>query len=70
LKKNIRAQLDMPGGSFDLTPTEDELGDVVICCSLLANRLGINLGDVVARKFNKTSNKHGFCVLLPESPSE
>lgn len=64
LKKNIRALLRMPGGSFDLEPTEDELADVVICCSLLANRLTMDLGAAVARKFNKTSNKHGFKTLL------
>ncbi len=64
LKKNIRAQLNMAGGSFDLEPTEDELADVVICCSLLANRLGTDLGSAVRRKLNKTSAKYQLPVVL------
>lgn len=64
IKKNIRQLLDMAGGNPDVTASQDELGDVVICCSLLANKFGWDLGELVARKFNKTSDKHGFPVKL------
>lgn len=66
IKKLIRHQLGMAGGENDPEGIHDELGDVVICCSLLAVKLGVNLGEITARKFNKTSRKHGFPVLLPE----
>lgn len=66
VKKKIRFDLGMAGGKDDPEAIEDELGDVVICCSLLANKLGVDLGKCVARKFNKTSRKHDFPVLLPE----
>ena len=64
IKKTIRQMRDMAGGNADLTAVEDELGDVVICCSLLANALDLDLGEITARKFNKTSDKHGFPVKL------
>ena len=68
IKKAERYKLGMPGGvSFgqSMQDIADELGDVVICCSLLANKLGIDLGAATARKFNKTSEKHGFPQRLP-----
>lgn len=69
IKKLIRFQLGMPGGSDDMIEIADELGDVVICCSLLAIKLGFDLGCITANKFNKTSEKHGFPVVLPaQSP--
>lgn len=64
IKKNIRELLGMAGGSSEVTQSQDELGYVVICCSLLANKLGWDLGEITARKFNKTSDKHGFPVKL------
>lgn len=60
VKKRLRWLLKMPGGVEDLEPIREELGDVAICASLLANKLGVNLGDAVRDKFNKTSEKHGF----------
>ncbi len=39
---------------------EAELADVVIYCDLLADFLGVNLGDAVKAKFNKVSVKYGF----------
>lgn len=64
-KKYARFELDMAGGNPDLQAIQDETADVVICCSLLANKLNFDLGEAVARKFNKTSEKHGFPHRLP-----
>jgi NTP pyrophosphatase (non-canonical NTP hydrolase) len=38
----------------------DELADIVIYADLTAQRLGIDLGAAVAKKFNETSEKYGF----------
>lgn len=59
-KKLLRFQKGMVGGDAALTPIADELGDVVICAALCANALGLDLGEITARKFNKTSDKHRF----------
>jgi len=63
-KKYLRHVNGMVGGKDNLDDVADELGDVVICCSLLANKLGLDLAEITARKFNKTSDKHGFPVKL------
>lgn len=42
----------------------DEIADVVIYSDLLAARAGIDLGEAVRRKFNKTSAKVGSDVRL------
>lgn len=38
----------------------EELADVIIYADLLANFLGVNLGQAVCAKFNKVSEKYGF----------
>lgn len=60
IKKKLRAQDGLPGGVTDDTNIIEELADVVICADLLARKLGINLGQAVVEKFNKTSEKFGF----------
>lgn len=42
----------------------DELADVVIYADLLAQKLKVNLGDVIRVKFNKTSAERGSAVIL------
>jgi NTP pyrophosphatase (non-canonical NTP hydrolase) len=42
----------------------DEIADVVIYADLLAARLGLDLGEAIRRKFNATSRKRGYSVLL------
>ena len=42
----------------------DEIGDVIICADRLANALGLDTGEIVKNKFNKTSIKHGFKIKL------
>lgn len=60
LKKIIR-QTDIDPCIDDLTVMADEeIADVAIYLDLLAAKLGINLADAIRRKFNATSEKHGF----------
>lgn len=46
----------------------DELADAFIYLDLLAQSQGINLEEVVTSKFNRTSQKLGCPILLPEGP--
>lgn len=39
---------------------EDEAADVLICLDLLCIEFGIDLEAVTKRKFNATSDRHGF----------
>jgi NTP pyrophosphatase (non-canonical NTP hydrolase) len=64
IKKMLRFKHGMAGGKDCLNDVADELADVVICCSILANTLNLDLGHCVVDKFNKTSDKHGFSVKL------
>lgn len=43
----------------------DEIGDVLAYLDLTAQRLGLDLGTVAARKFNKISEREGFPERLP-----
>lgn len=64
-KKFLRHEHGLIAGAVnDTQPIVDELADVVICASLVARKLGINLGDAVVAKFNQTSAKYGFPVTL------
>lgn len=60
VKKRIRYERGMPGGVESLEPIEDELGDVVISAQNLAVEFGIDLAAAIRKKFNKTSEQHGF----------
>ncbi len=66
MKKLERAKMGIVGGTTDQQNAQDELADIVICCSLMAIRMGWDLEKIVARKFNATSEKHGFKTKLPE----
>jgi NTP pyrophosphatase (non-canonical NTP hydrolase) len=60
-----RAQdIILNGGSSDLYPAKvlDEIADVVTYCDLLCSHYGVNLYDVLVRKFNVVSDRVG----LPE----
>jgi NTP pyrophosphatase (non-canonical NTP hydrolase) len=65
-KKLARHELGMVGGSDDLTNLKEELGDVIICCELIAGHYGIDLWQAVVDKFNKTSEKHGMPVKITD----
>lgn len=64
VKKFSRAAHGIAGGREDYAALCDELADVVICTDLLAMRFGIDLAAAVVRKFNATSEKHGFTITL------
>ncbi len=42
-----------------------ELADTVLYADLLAARLGIDLGEVIAKKFNEVSGRVGSSIKLP-----
>lgn len=60
IKKALRAKAGIAGGKVDGEAVEDELADVAICVSLMAIALDVDLAEIIERKFNKTSAKHGF----------
>lgn len=66
VKKLERERIGMAGSRATVDDLADELGDVVICCQILASKYGIDLTKATARKFNKTSRKMGFLVELKE----
>lgn len=43
---------------FDQTRVEEELADVVTYCVHLANKLGVDLDDIVMRKLQSTAAKY------------
>jgi len=64
LKKLERSRLGMVGGKDGLADVAEELADVLVCVDLVAMDLGIDLGDAVKAKFNKTSEKNGLTTRL------
>jgi NTP pyrophosphatase (non-canonical NTP hydrolase) len=68
-KKLSRLRNGWAGGVDTIENLKDELADVVICADLVAQLLGIDLGEAVRAKFNATSEKHGFQHRLVEEAS-
>lgn len=64
LKKLERTRLGMVGGKQDIEDLQEELADVLVCVDLIAMDLGINLGEALRAKFNKTSEKYGLATRL------
>ncbi|GAB6856114.1 nucleotide pyrophosphohydrolase [Microbacterium xylanilyticum] len=46
------------GGEFDQTRVEEELADIVTYCIHLANRIGVDLDDIVLRKLESSRAKY------------
>lgn len=46
----------------------EEIADTVIYLDILAHRLGLNLAEEIAAKFNKTSERYGFPERLSLGP--
>lgn len=65
IKKLERARLGLRGSRATRAELAAELGDIVICCSLIAISEGIFLGDAVRKKFNETSEKYNFNIKIP-----
>lgn len=63
-KKLSRKQQGFVGGTDDEEALVDEVADVVICCDLIAQKVGFDLGAAVARKFNRTSRKYDLPVFM------
>lgn len=66
-KKLARLRMGWPGGEDTTALLAEELADALICVDLAAMRAGIDLSDAVVRKFNRTSEKHGFETRLDPS---
>lgn len=68
IKKLARVRLEIVGtteGEGRLSEmVSDEIGDVVICATLIANHLNLSLEECVVNKFNKTSLKHDLKARL------
>lgn len=67
IKKLLRAERGIKGSTATREDVADEMGDLLVSLDLLADSLGINLGDAVRRKFNATSEKYGMRTYLGES---
>jgi NTP pyrophosphatase (non-canonical NTP hydrolase) len=60
VKKLLRAQRGIKGSTATTEDVAAEMGDLLVSLDLLADSLGIDLGDAVRRKFNATSEKYGM----------
>lgn len=60
IKKLERERLGIRGTRATVEQLAEELADAVICLDLIAMHEGIDLEDVVAKKFNLTSDKYGL----------
>lgn len=66
LKKIERERLGIRGSRATKEQAAEELADVIICASLIANALDIKLWPAVMAKFNATSEKVGLRTRLEE----
>lgn len=60
IKKLERERLGLVGSRTTLDKVAEELADVIISTDLIAMELGIDLGEAVKNKFNKTSENYGL----------
>lgn len=64
VKKLERERLGIRGSRATKEQAAEEIADVVICASLLANDLGIDLSKAIREKFNKTSEANSLATRL------
>ena len=64
IKKLERERLGLPGSRATVPELATELADGIICLSLIATDLGIDLGEAVRSKFNASSDKLGLRTKL------
>ena len=64
VKKFLRAERGIKGSTATKEDIAAEMGDLLVSLDLLADRLGIDLGEAVRRKFNATSEKYGMRTYL------
>jgi len=60
IKKLLRAERGIKGSTATREDVADEMGDLLVSLDLLADALGINLGEAVRQKFNRASEKYGM----------
>lgn len=68
LKKLERERLGIRGSRATKEQAAEELADVIICASLIANDLGVDLWPAIVAKFNKTSDAVGLVTKLETEP--
>lgn len=67
IKKYLRAERGIKGSTATREDIASEMGDLLVSLDLVADSLGINLGNAARDAFNKTSNKYGMRTYLGES---
>lgn len=60
VKKFLRAERGIKGSTATKEDVASEMGDLLVSLDLLANQMGIDLGEAVRSKFNQTSEKYGM----------
>lgn len=60
IKKFLRAERGIKGSTATKADVASEMGDLLVSLDLLANEMGIDLGEAVRAKFNATSEKYGM----------
>ena len=60
IKKFLRAERGIKGTTATREDVAAEMGDLLVSLDLLANQMGIDLGEAVRAKFNRTSEKYGM----------
>jgi len=60
----------MVGSRATYTDLREELADVVISATLIANYLDEDLGEIIKEKFNKTSQKYSLKTTLSIEPNK
>lgn len=64
IKKLEREALGLPGSRASVKDLGRELGDIVICAALVAEKYDLNLDREVALKFNETTDKVGLTTYM------
>lgn len=64
IKKLERERHGWVGSRASIDQLAEELADMIIVADLIAAQTGIDLGDAIVAKFNKTSHKVGIPVFI------
>ena len=67
VKKFLRAERGIKGSTATREDIASEMGDLLVSLDLLADELGIDLGDAARRKFNETSAKYSMRTYLGQN---
>ncbi len=64
IKKMARERLGLRGTRATKEQLAEELGDIIICCDLIAMQFDINLAKATIDKFNATSEKYHLATRI------